>query len=89
MKAIFTKAVLTLALIGFGSAVGTASAHGRDDDRGGRDRSRYEQRWDRHDRHFDHRRFHARGHDRRHVDPRGYRRGQHDGVTIILRDLFR
>ncbi|MCC7549662.1 MAG: hypothetical protein IT532_18085 [Burkholderiales bacterium] len=92
MKVTLTKALGTLALIGFGSAVGTASAHDGDKDRGWKQKHRFEQRWDRHHGHFDHRRLRARHDDRRdhrHGDYRRPARGGGERVTIILRDIFR
>lgn len=69
MKATFTKALLGLALIAVGSAVGTASAHERDLPRVEKPKVHYEHRgWNRYDRHdrFDHDRrfFHHRHHRR-------------------------
>jgi len=92
MNTTLTKTLVTLALIGFGGAVAPASAHDRDNDRGSKDKHGYEQRWERHHKHFDHKRLHARHddrRDRRHGDDRGYKRGHGDRVTIIFRDLFR
>jgi hypothetical protein len=97
MKAAFTKAIISLALIGVGSAAGSASALERNIDRGGKHYERFEQRgWERHDRdhkwgwgkysqerpYYRHDRYELdRGHD-------NHRHGDKDGVTIILRSLF-
>jgi len=94
MRAVFTKAVLSLALIGFGGAIGSASAHDRDVGRGGKHKDRYEQRgWERHDKHPEWRKHsNARPYYRQDRYHRGsthdHRRGDQDGVTIIFRGIF-
>ena len=89
MKATFTKAVLTPALIGIGAGVGTVSAHERGFDRGGKGAERYEHRWERDHRHFDRKGPHARHHDKRvHRHAARAKRGHDSGVTIILRSIF-
>lgn len=89
MKATFTKAVLTLALIGIGAGVGTASAHERGFDRGGKGKDRYEHRWERDHRHFDRKGPHVRHHDKRiHRHAARAKRGHDNGVIIIFRSIF-
>lgn len=67
MKAIFTKALVGLALIAVGSAAGIASAKDRDLPRVAVTKVHYEHRgWDRHDHRFDNdRRFFKHRHLRR------------------------
>lgn len=77
MKAIFTKALVGLALIAMGSAAGIASAKDRDMPRVEVTKVHYEHRgWDRHDHRFerDRRFFKHRHHGRFHRDHGKYGR---------------
>jgi len=95
MKAAFAKTVIGLVFLGLGSVIDSASAHDRDEGRGGKHNDRYEQRgWERHDKHPGWRKnSHARPYYRqdRHHSRGGYgdhKGGGKDGVTIIFRGSF-